>query len=347
VVLDNWIAVVIDFRYHLVSIIAVFLALAVGLLVGVTALSGPAESLLQRELTVVRGNNNTLAKDKKDLTNQVNADQAFAQAAAPRLLGGLLTGQDVVLVTAPGSDSSVTNGVTTALKQAGATVTGQVNLNPSFLDTSAKTESNLAGLAGGAGISLPSQPSNPAVAGQQAAAAVIAAAVLGRDGSTSGVSAAVLSPFMQAGYLSLSGALGSAGATSPATLAVLVVPAVPPPSSVSTTDDEVLVAVAQELHAAGRGAVMAGGVSAIGPGSAISAEDSAGQVSTVDNADYETGQIMVVQALVNAAAGRPAKQYGVSSGAAPSPAPTPSPSPTVSTSPGRTSSRAKTTGAKK
>ncbi|HUC25193.1 MAG TPA: copper transporter, partial [Streptosporangiaceae bacterium] len=32
----------IDFRYHLVSIIAVFLALAVGLAVGSTALSGKA-----------------------------------------------------------------------------------------------------------------------------------------------------------------------------------------------------------------------------------------------------------------------------------------------------------------
>ena len=48
VVLANWTAVVIDFRYHLVSIIAVFLALAVGLVVGSTALSGKAVELLSR-----------------------------------------------------------------------------------------------------------------------------------------------------------------------------------------------------------------------------------------------------------------------------------------------------------
>ena len=31
----------IDFRYHLVSIVAVFLALAIGIVVGATALKGP------------------------------------------------------------------------------------------------------------------------------------------------------------------------------------------------------------------------------------------------------------------------------------------------------------------
>ena len=43
---------------------------------------------------------------------------------------------------------------------------------------------------------------------------------------------------------------------------------------------------------------MAGAVDSIGPGSSISNESSsADPVSTVDNADTESGQIMVVQAL--------------------------------------------------
>ena len=39
----------ISFRYHLVSIIAVFLALALGIVVGTTALNGPiTKDLLER-----------------------------------------------------------------------------------------------------------------------------------------------------------------------------------------------------------------------------------------------------------------------------------------------------------
>jgi len=58
---------VIDFRYHLVSIIAVFLALAVGIVVGSTALQPTVESglhatenLLRRRIDQVEKNNTTL-----------------------------------------------------------------------------------------------------------------------------------------------------------------------------------------------------------------------------------------------------------------------------------------------
>ena len=38
----------IDFRYHLVSIVAVFLALAIGIVLGSTELQGPTYNLLDR-----------------------------------------------------------------------------------------------------------------------------------------------------------------------------------------------------------------------------------------------------------------------------------------------------------
>jgi hypothetical protein len=39
---------VIDFRYHLVSIVAVFLALAIGIVLGSTELQGPTYNFLNR-----------------------------------------------------------------------------------------------------------------------------------------------------------------------------------------------------------------------------------------------------------------------------------------------------------
>ncbi len=333
----------IDFRYHLVSMIAVFLALAVGLIVGVTALSGPAESVLHAELNRVSRNNSILAKGEQDLRNEVSADQALAQSAAPLLLDHRLTGQNVVLVEAPNPDGTVTSGITAALQKAGATVTGEVQLDPQFMNTNAVTESELTSAAreqaAAAGVSLSSQPPNSAVAGQQEAAQVIAASVLGKDGTGAAatINQSVLSQFASEGYLTMNGL----SAVSPvATMAVLVVPVGPPPTS-SDGADQVLVAVAGELKTAGQATVMAGGTSAIGPGSAISAENGAGgtgQVSTVDNADTETGQISVVWALVAAAADHPATAYGIESGVAPSPAPTPSSS-TTTTPPATTTGK--------
>ena len=48
------------------------------------------------------------------------------------LLDGLLAGQRVVLVEAPGAPGSVINGVQNALTTAGATVTGQVQFQTQF-----------------------------------------------------------------------------------------------------------------------------------------------------------------------------------------------------------------------
>jgi hypothetical protein len=84
-------------------------------------------------------------------------------------------------------------------------------------------------------------------------------------------------------------------------------------------------AVARELQSASSATVMAGAVSSIGSGSVITAENNAANpVSTVDNADTETGQILVVQALRFTLDGKHPAPYGAEPAAAPSPGPTPS-----------------------
>ena len=326
----------IDFRYHLVSIIAVFLALAVGLLVGSTALSGKAVEALTSVQKAALANNNTLRLQNKNLTDQLNAEQAFAQAASPRLLPGLLTGQKVVVVTAPNDDQTVTSGVTTALQQAGATVTGQINLLPPFLATDGHDEEQLTQLAQNlatqAGITPPAQSSGP-IAGQQAAGRMLAAGLLtaGGTGVNSADSSAILSGLSHDGYISI--ANGASSVSAPASLAVLVAPGGPPPQ----TGGRVLVALAAALKSAGTGTVMVGGAQSVGANSVIGAEINAGQVSTVDNADTEIGQIMTAQALRLLVDGKSPGQYGIQPGAAPSPAPTPSVTPTLTPSPGTSS----------
>jgi Copper transport outer membrane protein, MctB len=316
---------VIDFRYHLVSIIAVFLALAVGLVVGSTALSGKAEVALTVAQNRALAQNDALRKTNQMLANQVSADQVFAQAGSQRAIGDLLAQQKVVLVVAPGANGNVVTGVAAALRQAGATVTGQVNLQQSFLTTTAATESvltNLAdSLAARAGLPAPAQ-SQGGVAGQLAAAQVLAASLLATTtgtGLTEKASAAILTGLQDSGFVSVS------GTPKTATLAVLVTPGGPAPQ----TGSEVLGAVAAQLKAASSGTVMAGAVESIGANSVISNENNAAsKVSTVDNADTESGQIMVVQALSFLLDGNAPTPYGIGPQAAPSPAPTPSATPT-------------------
>jgi hypothetical protein len=322
---------VIDFRYHLVSIIAVFLALAVGLVVGSTALAPKTETLLSTLEKEVSKDNANLTKDKEALKSQVSADQAFAAVAASRLLPGLLADKKVVEVLAPGADQTVTTGVTKALEQAGATVTGEVILNPNFMLTGGHDEAQLTQLAQNlaptAGVTLTAQSSG-SVAGQQAASQVLAASLLTGNGTglAPADSAHILSLFSQEGYISLGN--GATSVSAPANLAVLVAPGGAPPQ----TGSQVLVALAVALKKAGSGTVMVGGSESVGSTSVIGAEITAGQVSTVDNADTEIGQIMTVQALRLLLDSKSPGQYGIGPDAAPSPAPTPSVTPSVTPS---------------
>jgi len=333
----------IDFRYHLVSIVAVFLALAIGIVVGSTALKGSVlnglDTASKHELAV----NRSLYAHNSQLKNQISADQAFAQAAEGSLLRGLLDGERVVLVLAPGADSTTVDGVTTALGKAGAVVTGQVVLSSQFFDTSAATGQQLKTTAASlvpAGVTLPHATPDPQISGQQAAAQVIAAAIVNKDGLptlTGQQSQQILTGFANAGFLQINGLNGSAALADQATMAVVVLPATVPPAKTAVPFNMALISLTQDLQEASKGALLAGSLKGSGPRSAIDAVvgGSAGvTLMTVDDAETVTGQIIVAQALRELLNPHPTPAaYGVRPNAAPSPAPSPVASPSPSSSP--------------
>jgi hypothetical protein len=336
---------VIDFRYHLVSIVAVFLALAIGIVVGATALQGHVVAGLDRASKIEQRQIDSTRAKNKELQNQIAGDEEFAQASAPLLLTNLLSGQKIVLVTAPGADGSTISGITSALDLAGAKVTGQAQLQPAFFDTSASTETSLDALAQKVSpptVSPGDQTAVPSlsaeIAGQQNAAEVIAPALVSSDGTDLPASQAqaILSGFAQQGYLQVNPAKGyTAAALSEATLAVVVIPASPPASGDSDPANQALLALADQLELQSRGVVLAGSLPGSGSGSAIDEliNGSTGiKVSSVDNANSEAGQIMVAQALSYLLAGKKPAAYGIYASAVPSPAPTPSPTPTPTSS---------------
>jgi hypothetical protein len=323
----------IDFRYHLVSIVAVFLALGLGLLVGATALQptalGGLITLSQQERKQISA---ALATNRQ-LHRQIDSNDQFARAAAPLVLGHLLAGQRVVMVEAPGASGQVITGIDQALTEAGATISGRVQLEAKFFDVSPATQQQLGQLAqqfAPAGAPLQGTPVTQA-------SQVIAGAILTKDGPGQPVSgerdaasAALLSGFAAGGFLTITGHPDAR-----ATLAVVVIPENPPSTSGSNPASQWLVTLAQQLNLAGQGTVVAGSVPGSGPGSAIDvmrAGGRAGHLSSVDNADHVTGQIVVAQALSEQLRGV-SGSYGATADAAaagPSPAPTPSAAPTAS-----------------
>ena len=68
----------ISFRYHLVSLVAVFLALALGIVVGTTALNGPITTDLRKQVNTLRSDRTTLANQVKALQAQVDDSEQFA-----------------------------------------------------------------------------------------------------------------------------------------------------------------------------------------------------------------------------------------------------------------------------
>jgi hypothetical protein len=339
---------VIDFRYHLVSIVAVFLALAIGIVLGAAELQGPTYNLLNGTTAKLQNELNQANSQRDMAEEQANAGDAYAEAVEPVVLRNLLAGQKLLIVTEPGAQGSVVSGITSAANDAGAEVTGQINLQAKFFDTSDTTQDSLnqinLDVASHAGLTLDNTETY-----QQQAAQVIASQILtksplsatgvGQDGTGQDTSAAtMLSAYAYAGFLTTSGQPATE-----ATLAVVITPQTAPSDGSADPLDQILVPVAQELAATSAATVVAGSSAGSGTGSPIAvlrSNNVANQVSTIDDADYVSGQSVVIEALaIQLSGGKPGSYGFASNGAnavAPSAAPTatasPSPSPTPTSS---------------
>ncbi|MDQ1658177.1 MAG: hypothetical protein QOD41_3260 [Cryptosporangiaceae bacterium] len=122
----------INFRYHVVSITAVFLALAIGLVLGTAALNGPAADHLKNQVSSLNNRNSQLRERSGQLQNQVNSQADFVQEAAPMLLAGRLTGRTVLVVSTDTTDRAYRDAVVEMLRKAGATLTGKLQLREPF-----------------------------------------------------------------------------------------------------------------------------------------------------------------------------------------------------------------------
>ncbi len=131
----------ISWRYHLVSIVAVILALALGVLAGATVIGDPFVNQLR--------NNTQNAQHEVDQARaQIDQLTSFMKEASPFLTSGALHGQTVVIITGQNLDTGLVERARVALTQAGATVVDRIEVQDSLAAPSASDQQSLAKILG-------------------------------------------------------------------------------------------------------------------------------------------------------------------------------------------------------
>lgn len=124
----------ISLRQHAISLAAVFLALAVGVVLGSGLLSDTLLSGLRAEKKDLHGQINALTDQKNALNEKLSAADDFNTQMASRMVRDALAGKSVVLIRTPDAAGDDLDAVSRTLGQAGASVTGTVALTQEFVD---------------------------------------------------------------------------------------------------------------------------------------------------------------------------------------------------------------------
>ncbi|MDQ1712209.1 MAG: hypothetical protein QOE45_1659 [Frankiaceae bacterium] len=325
----------VDFRYHVVSIVAVFLALGIGIVFGTTAINRTILNDLDHNVTRLTNEKRGLESQRKQLATQVGAADAWGKALFPGLVAGVLTGERVVVVTAPDASKSVRDDLVKQLGTAGATVTGRIRLNDALLDPARAAELDdlvLRELPTGFTV-----PGGGATAAQRAMAELAYVISLGAGDTTAlgtappAATTRVLAALRERGFIGVDG-----GTVSPARNVVVLLPGAPPsPTPTPTASGPDARPVGVDLVAAlaalrARPVVVAaapnGGSGAGTELDLVRADPLLKEtVSSVDDVDSVYGQTALVLAVEEAHRGR-VGHYGNGVGAD-APVPTPAPSP--------------------
>lgn len=122
----------IDFRYHLVSLVAVFLALAVGIILGAGPLADPIGDTLTGQVDKLREDRNQLNEQLTQAQSEINVQDQTIEQFAPRIFNGFLQGVPVALVVLPDAEAEDVKAVNDIIATAGGSVSAQINLQDNF-----------------------------------------------------------------------------------------------------------------------------------------------------------------------------------------------------------------------
>jgi hypothetical protein len=116
----------VSFRFHLVSLIGVFLALGIGIAVGASVVDRATVTALERQLDAVGARADATNAENDRLRVDVERWERFADQAGDELVEGLLAGAEVIVVGVNGIDGTPVDSLRQSLLNAGARVHGTV-----------------------------------------------------------------------------------------------------------------------------------------------------------------------------------------------------------------------------
>ena len=299
----------ISFRYHIVSIVSVFLALATGVALGGGPLKGEVDNTLVQQVEADR-------KAKADLREQITGLSSanaftddFAARVAPTLVGGALNGRAVTLLVLPGAEEATVTALTNLVETAGGSVGGVIRAGDGLVDVGNKQLVDELGsqlLDGVNDVTVPDDAGTYERLGTLLARAV----ATDEDGGAAVDDEAnsILSGLSTADLMSPAGDLTRRGS-----LVLVVGGSGPEDSAEREGTGAVVTALVDALDNATDGVVVAGPIAAARDGGVVEAVRkevvTAQEVSTVDTLDREAGQVVAVMALAEQARGE-AGHYG-------------------------------------
>jgi hypothetical protein len=304
---------VINLRYHIVSLVAVFLALGLGIVMGTTVISRVTVDALNDRLDTVQRSQGAIRDENGRLKTQVDQGQDFAVATRDQLLRGHLRNVPVLVVAVAGVDRRPVDELRQAL------VGAQANLEGTIWFTS-KMRLNSDGDVRALATALDLPVGSPDAVRRQALAKVAAA----RETATA--EASPLAALQIAGFITYEAPplpTSTTSTSTPPTLASLPLAntryLVVSGAGAEVGDDVVAVPLVQAYaQASGRVVAVESGVDTDG-GRAVfvgllRGDSLAARMSTVDNIESPMGQTAAVLALEDLGVPR-FGHYGVGRGA--------------------------------
>jgi hypothetical protein len=280
---------VISFRYHLVSIIAVFLALALGIVVGTTALNGPITKDLRHQVDALKGDRKSLSAQVNTLQSQVGDADKFAALYGGQIVKSSLTDLNVLIIGLPGASGDTKDGVAKEVAAAGGVVTGRIQLTGDYTDP--KRAGDITALATGAshpiGLTYPSVDDAGQLGG-----ALLAFVLLGKGQQTD--LKQVLAGFSELNMVKVEGG----DKVTPASAVVVVAGGSLP---LDDAGGKTELALISQLQQKGGSTVVVGDHASATRGGIVALvrgdETDKGTVSTVDYADSPLGKVSTALAL--------------------------------------------------
>ena len=177
----------IDFRYHLVSIVSIFMALAVGIVLGAGPLKEDIGNTLTSEVKNLRADKAALRGELDTAEKGTKARDEFTSASNRSLLAERLKDTTVTLVVLPGADPNLVKSTQGTLASAGAVVGSTISVQDNWVDP------EKAAFRATLGQQLASQVGVPIdQTGGDVVNAVLARSVLAKAGSTAAGAASAL-----------------------------------------------------------------------------------------------------------------------------------------------------------